>query len=507
MVQYANLGSALLPDVDPEQTAIVDLGQSPPRELSYAGFDRLCDAAARGFRNRVLVNGERVALIATNSADYLAAVYGAVRAGLVVVPVNHKQPPAAVAHMLDEAQVRLVLFDEANAALVPNGLQAVPLHDGGFETFCDPGPFEAVAPGPDDVSMIIYTSGSSGMPKGVMFSHLGHLWALDRRTDASSPAGQRTVVAAPLYHQNGLASSQAALGSGGTVLLLPRFETTSFLKTIAEYRVEMVTAVPTMIAMALREEALIETLDLSHVRLVRVSSAPSTPELLQDIRSLFPNAAIVNGFGTTEGGPIFFGRHPNGLKQPEMSVGYAHPDVDLRLLDEAGRDASRGELQIRSRAVMRGYLNRPEQSAKVMTADGFYRTGDIFERDEDGFYYFVRRVDDMFVCGGENVFPGDVEATLLRHPAVQAAAVIPVPDAIKGFKPVAFVVARPGATLEPDAIKRFALENAPAYQHPRRVFPLAALPLAGTNKVDRKLLGEWALAALASEQLTTSEIR
>ncbi|MGV0820640.1 class I adenylate-forming enzyme family protein [Martelella sp. AMO21009] len=505
MVRYSNLGAGLLPDAPADQPAIVDLGVAPPRTLTYAGFDALCDAAARGFRRRGLMPSDRVAVIAANSADYLAAVYGALRAGLAIVPINTKQPAATIAFMLKESAARLVVHDEANAALVPDGFTSQSINDGAFEAFCDPGPFEMVIPGEDDISMIIYTSGSSGTPKGVVFSHRGHLWGLDRRTDASSPRGRRTIVAAPLYHQNGLASAQATLGSGGSVLLLPRFETKSFIRTVADYRVEMVTAVPTMIAMALKEKALIESLDFTHVRLVRISSAPSTPKLIEDIRAIFPNAAVVNGFGTTEGGPIFFGPHPDRLKTPPMSVGCAHPDVELRLMENGQEVDRRGELEIRSPALMRGYLNRPDLTARVMTEDGFYRTGDIFERDADGFFTFARRVDDMFVCGGENIFPGDVEAMLMRHPAIQAVCVVPVPDEIKGFKPVAFVVPRAGETVDPEDVKRFALENAPAYQHPRRVLVLDELPLAGTNKIDRKRLAEQALAALTAKKTKGQE--
>jgi acyl-CoA synthetase (AMP-forming)/AMP-acid ligase II len=215
---------------------------------------------------------------------------------------------------------------------------------------------------------------------------------------------------------------------------------------------------------------------------------------MADIRRIFTNAKVVNGFGTTEAGPIFFGPHPGGLPQPDMSVGYAHPAVELRLVDDGEVRPDKGVLQIRSRAVMMGYLNKPELSAKSMTDDGFYITGDIFERDADGFYFFASRADDMFVCGGENVFPGDVEAMLMRLPAVAEVCVVPVPDAIKGQKPVAFVVPKRGASVTEDEVKAFALANGPAYQHPRRVFIVPELPLASTNKVDRRALTERALA-------------
>jgi long-chain acyl-CoA synthetase len=146
-----------------------------------------------------------------------------------------------------------------------------------------------------------------------------------------------------------------------------------------------------------------------------------------------------------------------------------------------------GELQIRSPGLMNGYHNRPEL-ARPFTPDGFYRTGDVFQRDADGFYTFVGRRDDMFVSGGENIFPGEVEAVLERHPSIQQACVVPVADDIKGTKPVAFVVLKPGASLAAEDVKRFALEHAPAYQHPRHVWLVDTIPLASTNKVDRTTL-------------------
>ncbi|MFB9949618.1 class I adenylate-forming enzyme family protein [Rhizobium puerariae] len=501
MVAYANMGSALLTPDDEGRTAFIDLGFTPPRAISYRSFDALANAYARGLYKRGLRAGDRVAAIAANSYVYLAVVYGALRAGITVVPVNYKLPASIISFILQDSAIRMAFVDGPRRVQVPDTVACIDLDtadaSGLIPDFCDAGPFEAVTPGEADASMILYTSGSSGVPKGVVFSHLGHLWGLDRRTSPSGPSSGRTVVAAPLYHQNGLASSQATLGSGGTVILLPGFEVETFARAIADYGVEMITAVPTMIAMMVRKRDFVAGLDLSRVRQVRVSSAPSTPALFSEIKRLFRNATVVNGFGTTEGGPIFFGSHPEGLPQPEMSVGCGHPDVTLRLMVDGREIRNEGVLQIRSRAVMMGYLNKPELTAKVMTEDGFYNTGDIFRRDENGFFFFVRRADDMFVCGGENVFPGDVEGMLLRHPAIAEACVVPVEDEIKGFKPVAFVVAKEGQTLTEDDVKAFALENGPAYQHPRRVFIVSELPLAGTNKIDRHALADRAGAAVA----------
>jgi long-chain acyl-CoA synthetase len=172
--------------------------------------------------------------------------------------------------------------------------------------------------------------------------------------------------------------------------------------------------------------------------------------------------------------------------------------VELRLIDTNGELTSEGELEMRSAGLMNGYHNRPDLTTPI-TPDGFYRTGDVFRRDENGFYAFIGRRDDMFVSGGENIFPGDVEKMLERHPSIQQASVIPVDDVIKGTKPVAFVVLKPGVQLSVEEVKGFALEHAPAYQHPRQVWFVDAFPLASTNKIDRAVLKREAARRLADE--------
>ena len=164
---------------------------------------------------------------------------------------------------------------------------------------------------------------------------------------------------------------------------------------------------------------------------------------MEALHRALPQAAVTNAYGTTEAGPVVFGPHPKGLPQPEMSVGYPHPQVQLRLVDGDNRNAEQGVLEMKCPAVMLGYHNRPDVTPPI-TPDGFYITGDVFRRDADGFHYFVGRTDDMFVSGGENIYPADVERMLERHPDVAQAAVVPIDDDIKGQKPVAFVIRKAG---------------------------------------------------------------
>jgi long-chain acyl-CoA synthetase len=307
---------------------------------------------------------------------------------------------------------------------------------------------------------------------------------------ADELAGERMLVAAPLYHMNALANVFLACAAGATVVLLPQFQALAFIEAIVRYRCTWATAVPPMIAMMLRERAALEGADLSSVRVVRMGSAPVNDALADQIRALLPNARIINAYGTTEGGPVVFSDRGGA---PTGSVGRPHTGVEVRLAGPGAPET--GVLQMKSPAIMLGYHNRPDVRSPI-AADGFYDTGDVFRRDADGFFYFVGRTDDMFVSGGENIFPGEVETVLETHPDVLQACVVPVDDDIKGQKPVAFVVRKPGSSVDEQALKSFALEHAPAYQHPRRVWFLDTMLLASTNKIDRAALRQRAQAEL-----------
>ena len=495
-----NLGDLLNRENDTEKAALIDLSRPEgARTFSHAEIDNASQAVARGLVARGLRRGERVAILSANRMEFLTAYFGTMRAGLVSVPINYKFPNETVDYLLRDADIKLVFADKDRAASIPSDIRVVNFDNNGpdgFEALSDPGEFESIRPTRDEIAMFLYTSGSTGRPKGVPLTHEGHLWVVKVRIDPPPDADHRVLVAAPLYHMNGLAMCKLAVGAHLTIVLMPQFTAAGYVEAIGQYGVTWLTSVPTMLAMVSRERQALASTDLSSVRIARMGSAPVSQKLYEDLREIFPNALITNGYGTTEGGPACYGAHPDGLPQPGMSIGYPRPDCDARLVDGDNLDADQGILQCRNPSVMPGYHNLPEKSAEVLSPDGWYDTGDIMRRDENGFHYFVGRADDMFNCGGENIYPAEVEKMLEKHPDIEQACVVPVADEIKGYKPSAFVVPVRGKTLQEHTVKEYALANGPAYQHPRQVEFLLSLPLTGTNKIDRKALTQRAAQAV-----------
>jgi acyl-CoA synthetase (AMP-forming)/AMP-acid ligase II len=489
-----NLGDLADRTKDMDALALIDcLDPERPAHYSHRDVDRLAASVAASLKRRGFALGQRIGILSANRVEFLAAYFGIMRAGLVAVPINHKFPRATIEFVLQDSDVRLVFCDAARRDLLPAGVPSVEFETG-WTAFLGAPEFDTVPPGTDATAMILYTSGSTGRPKGVPLSHAGQLWAVRTRLAGGPYHNERLLVAAPLFHMNGLGTSKFVFAAHASMVLMPQFDARRYVEAIGRFQVTWLTSVPTMMALAVREKEALAHTDVSSVRTVRMGSAPVTQKLIDDIRSAFPGATVMNAYGTTEAGPAMFGPSREGLKKPDLALGWPLPDVEVRLVDAQGDDADEGVLWIRTPANMKGYLNLPQKTREVLTPDGWYISGDMFRRDAQGAYYFVGRSDDMFVCGGENIYPGEVEQMLEGHPDIVQACVVPVPDEIKFEKPFAFVVTRPGAELTEEDVKRYALEHAPAYQHPRQVVFMYALPLAGTNKVDRK-----ALAALAVE--------
>ena len=462
-----------------EHIALVSYSSDPK---SYTGED--LEKLVGGFvdRLRPVVNvGDRVGVHAENSANMIAAMFGILRLGGVAVPINTKFPHETIRHVSSDAELRFVLVDDVIGDI---GADEVLLNEMSPNTSDDCETTKG-----DQAAFVLYTSGSTGIPKGVVLSHESQLSMISRI--APMMESQVGIIAAPLYHMNGLLFIMSLLAGGGTAVLMPRFDAESYLRAIDRYRVTLLTGVPTMLALCVKENELAASLDLSSVKSIQIGSAPLSEALLDPVKKMFPNASLVNGYGTTETGAGIFGKHPDGVETPSVSLGYPQPHVGVRLVGETPNE---GVLEVQTSAAMTGYLNLPEKTAEKML-DGWINTGDVMRVDEQGFYYFVGRDDDMFVCGGENVYPGQVERLLETDRRIHEVCIVPKADEIKGQIPVAFVVASDLGALTADDVKQIALQGAPAYMHPRQVMFIDEMPLAGTNKIDRQKLKAQAVGA------------
>lgn len=486
-MHWTNLGDLIDRSLDLDRLAIIDLiDPKQPRRYSHREVDQLAGGVARYLTAQKLPRGAPVAIASLNRTEYVAAYFGIMRAGYVAVPINIKLPRETIDYVMADAGIVFAFTDGASRQVVREGVPVLDFDSTGPESFwasVTPGDFTSVVAGENEIGQMLYTSGSTGRPKGVPLSHRGQLWALSMKVSAGN-ADDLHIIAQPMFHMNGLFSCKTIFASNASVVMMPSFETRSYIAALSAHKVAAAGGVPTMWARVVKETELIGTMDFSSLKRLRLGSAPLTRGLWDRILEAFPNIVIDYTYGTTEAGPSVFGPHPDGVPKPPLALGYPLPGSDIKLVDGTEDE---GVLLMRNPALMAGYHNLPEQTAKVIR-DGWYYSGDVMRRDENGFYYFVGRADDMFVCSGENIYPGEVEKMLERHPQVQQAAVVPLPDDERSQVPVAFIVIRPDQHPSSDEIRKFALDNGPAYQHPRRIEFVHDLPWAGTNKVDRKVL-------------------
>src|SRR3984893_3368352 len=319
MSHFQNLGDLIRRDRDLDKIAIMDLGREhPPREFSYRACDALATGGARALLARGLARGDRVAILSANRAEFIAAYFGIMRAGLVAVPVNFKFPRKTIHFIIQDAGAKLVFCDAARRADCPPDLPVVGFGAQGtesFDAFLDRGPFQAVVPRQDEPAMFLYTSGSTGVAKGVVLSHQSHLWVVEVRLAGQALPRHLYLIAAPLYHMNALALAKLACAAHATIVLQPQFSAPAYIEAIGRHRCTWLTAVPPMIAMMLREHDLVSRTDLSSVEYVRMGSAPVSAGLIEALHRALPAAKVTNAYGTTEAGPVVFGAHPRGLPQ------------------------------------------------------------------------------------------------------------------------------------------------------------------------------------------------
>ncbi len=439
--------------------------------------------------------GDRVGIMLPNVPAFPIAFYGALAAGAVVVPMNPLLKSREIAYYLSDSGARVVLAwhaaaGEAAKGAADAGTEAITAETAdlaGLLTEHDPAPGPSSRDDADD-AVILYTSGTTGKPKGAQLTHanLVRNAEITAQNLLKNSSGDVMMGCLPLFHVFGLTCGlNATVAAAGTLTLLPRFDPAKALDIIERDAVTIFEGVPTMYAAMLHlpgaDPAMAETLR------VCVSGGAALPvEVLRGFEEKF-GCMILEGYGLSETSPVASFNHPDQVRKPG-SIGTPVEGVQMRLIDDAGQtvpDGDIGEIAIKGHNVMKGYWAKPEATAEAIT-DGWFRTGDLARVDEDGYYYIVDRKKDMIIRGGYNVYPREIEEVLHEHPAVAEVAVIGIPHPGLGEEVGAAVALKPDATATPDELRAFARDKVAAYKYPRRIWLVDALPKGPTGKILRR---------------------
>jgi len=488
---------------DPRRRALME-GE---RQLDYGALDALLDRIAAALQRDGLQVGDSIAICAGMSIEYAAVFLGALRAGVVVAPLAPGTTAASLARMVSDAQARLVFTDATNAAVLPEGslsaLKTVTLDDAPVgqalnDWLAPPGQKPApVQLQPQSPFNIIYSSGTTGQPKGIVQSH-GMRWAHVNRGAAYGYGPQTvTLLSTPLYSNTTLVVFFPTLGFGGAVLLLPKFKALDYLQLAEQQRVTHTMLVPVQYQ-RLMAHADFDSFDLSSFQVKFSTSAPFAASLKADVLKRWPGA-LVEFYGMTEGGGTCIldaHLHPDKLH----TVGQPASGHDIRLIDDNGAEVpagEAGEVVGHSPGMMLGYHGQAEKTREVewfdATGKRFIRTGDIGRFDADGFLTLIDRKKEMIISGGFNIYPSDLEAVLRQHPDVTEAAVAGMPSLQWGETPAAFVVRKAGALIEAPDLLTWANQRLGKTQRLSNLQFLPELPRSPIGKVLRRELRDSAL--------------
>ncbi len=461
------------------------------RRYSYGELDSRADRLAQSLSGALsIAKRDRVGILAENGVAFLDAFFAAGRLGFVLVPLNTRWTASELAQVARDCGMKALLYSGRYAATAGELCRRAPigrslqLDDNAYARGDEA--FGRTACEPEDLYLLLYTSGTTGKPKGVMIPHRMVAWnAYNTAASWQLCATDVTSICTPLYHAGACVSMPSLFLLGGRIVLHEGFDAGEVLRTIERERCTFFFAVPTILEMLTRA-AEWPNADLSSLRWCISGGAP----LPAPVAALYRHRGLVmkEGYGLTEAGVNCFAMSAEESRTKAGSIGKPMLFTEARLAPVAGTTEGAGELCLRGPHVASGYWNQPAASAAAFDADGWLHTGDLARADEEGFYWIVGRLGEMLISGGVNIYPAEIETALLDHPAIAAAAVVGVPDAKWGEVPVAFLVARRPVTGE--EITTFLSQRIARYKLPRQIEFLTELPRTSSGKVAKKELYE-----------------
>ena len=477
----------------PDRTAV----RLDERALSYRDLDELSARVASWLAGRGITPGDRVGLMAPNTLEFVELYYGILRAGAVVVPMNPLFKSREVSYHLSDSGAALAfawhgVADQAAEGARSAGTDLVIIEPSGLaETLARSDPVPAVADrAPSDTAVILYTSGTTGQPKGAELTHANLISNIEvtRTTLLGLRPADVMLGALPLFHSFGQTVVMGcAIATGGCLTLLPRFDPVRALEIIKRDQVTVLAGVPTMYT-AILHSAGGSAGDVASLRLCVSGGAAMPVELMRAFEKQF-DCMILEGYGLSETSPVASFNHPDRDRKPG-TIGQAIAGVEMRIQNDDGDplpSGEIGEIAIRGDNVMKGYWRRPRDTEEAMEG-GWFRTGDLGRVDAEGYFSIVDRKKDMIIRGGLNVYPREVEEVLYEHPAVAEAAVIGVPDQLLGEEVAAVVKLKPGASADPGQLREHVKRQLAAYKYPRHVWIVDELPYGGTGKILKRAI-------------------
>ena len=494
---------------------------------TFPEFRDHINEAARAFMASGITKGDRVAVWAPNIWEFAVAALGVHVAGGVLVPINTRWKGREAADVLARSSAKILctvtdfldtdyvslLTDAGTPECVEEVIVlrgTVPPTATSFDTFLTRGANTAeaerasrsAAVSGTDMCHIMFTSGTTGAPKGAMLVHSAICRAYDAWASVIGlTAGDRYLIVNPFFHSFGLnAGILACLMKGATIIPHPVFDVPSVMRRIPEEAVSVLPGPPAIYQTILNHPEL-ATFDMSSLRLAVTGAAPVPVSMIEQMRTQLGFETIITGYGLTESsGMATMCREGDPAETISRTSGRAIPDVEVRVVDRSGAEVARGEpgeIVVRGYNVMLGYLDEPEKTAEAIDADGWLHTGDIGVMDENGYIDITDRLKDMFINGGFNAYPAEIESMMLTHPSIGQVAVVGVPDQRLGEVGYAFVVPAAGTSPDPQEIIAWCRAEMANYKVPRHVEVVETLPLNASGKVLKYELRDRAAASLA----------